>query len=307
MKKEIIEMNSVSQNELLVWNCLHERKIEKFNLLLESGMPLTAFMLTCMTFLDYSSNDIKEVLPHTDTLSCDAYQWVRCYFADDELSVIMKKFDDNLPLDYPSNDDCIKLKLWKTLLRRGEFGLIAQNAPEVLEIYLDSEDKNMADNALRELLIVNLEKYADLAMERRHFGFILYAEDGWKYLFEHGKENFVIEKLGTCISKFLPMDEIFEYCREKGWVDGLYKAGLYDLLLKHKRFELFVANHSLNNGFLTNFPEEVDWEGLWEYYHNDEVYCEIIFEKARLNRNIPKCKKFLSEYSGIRGWFKSHF
>ena len=130
---KIIALNSVQQNEMMVWHCLENSDMVRFKQLLKSGMPLSPFMLTSMVFFDFSDTAIKEVLALgkiTDN-AAEIISWMRSYFTVDALAIILPIFDEYLPDDYPSDEDCVRLRLWETLYRRKKYTLVAKKCPGV--------------------------------------------------------------------------------------------------------------------------------------------------------------------------------
>jgi hypothetical protein len=293
--KKIMPLNSAEQNEKLAWYCLEHHEIGRFKRLVQSKMPLTADMLTTMAFFDYSADAIKEVLALVTKYTPPVIQWMRAYFTVEELADVLPHCQDNLPNDWPTDEECVQLKLWETLYQRRKFDLVAQNAPEFLE-----KDNRMAySDVCIALLRRYFAKYAPLMLQQKRPGVLLYSEDGWKYLVDNGMAPWLL-KLGAACG-LLPKDEIIDYCLQKGLVEELYREACFDKLLENKRFEVFVKNHSLYWGFLTGYPEEVNWEDLWDYYKDDEAKHEQIIKAAKFNRTVPNCYEFLTEHLNLWG------
>lgn len=287
----IIALNSVQNNEQMAWYCLEKSELSRFKQLLSEGMPLTPFMLTSMVFFGYYEAEIKEVLAlaEIEDSSKDLLSWVRGYFSEDELNDVLPLFDAYLPDDYPSNEVCVRLKLWNTLYRRKQCNLIAPNAPEFL---LEKKTKD----AYAALVQHDLEKYAPILVENRFLLTVLAASDGWKYLVDHGYAKEVL-KLKD-FAGLLKQNEIAEYCWKKGLINELYEAECYDVLLAHQEIDVFVKNHSTYGKFLKDYPEKVDWEDLWDTYP-DLVHRVCLKEAAKLNKKVPACSEFLLAHSGL--------
>ena len=292
--KEIILLNSGEQNERMVWYCLEHNEIGRFMQLVRSNMPLTTDMLTAMVFFDYSDDRIKKVLTQFTKYTPPVVQWIRNYFPVDELAEVLPHFQDNLPEDWPSNKDCVRFKLWETLCNRKQFDAVAQNAPEFLEAdrwLLYSYPARVA------LIKTDFAKYAPLFMQKGAYGSIVAVEGGWKYLVDHGQLQWLMSN--DFFGDLLPKDEVIDYALQQGLVEDLYKAKLYPELLARRQFEVFVKNHSFNKDFLTGYPEEVDWEDLWEHCEGNKESQNYLIEKARKNKTVPKCYDFLIAHTKI--------
>lgn len=284
--KEIILLNSSTQNETIAWYCLEHSEIERFKQLLADEMPLTVFMLTAMVFFDYSDDRIKDILKLAKKYEQDVLKWMRSYFPVDELAEVLPNYQDQLPADWPNNEDCVRFKLWETLRKRRQNLLIAQNAPEVAE-----EMRLYSD-----LVQIDFAKYAPICLKNGWFGPILAGQEGWKYLIDNGQADFVLAK--GDLSGLLPRKEIVDYCLQKGLFDELFKAKCYDELLAHDALDVFVNNHSFYGKFLTGHPDKVKWEELWECCSND-ISRECLIEQAWKNKKEPACYEFLMSHTGL--------
>ncbi len=296
--KKIVPLNSFEQNEKMVWYCLEHHEIGRFKQLVQSNMPLTADMLTTLVFFDYFKDTIKEVLTLVTKYTVPVIDWMRAYFTVEELADVLPYYQDKLPDDWPTDNECLELKLWETLCRRHKFDLVAQNAPEFLE--KEGEWMTYSDVCVA-LLKQNFAKYAPMMMEQKRFSCLLALRNGWKYLIDNGMAIKILEMKDAC--GLLPKDEIIDYCLQKQLYEELYLAGCDDKLLENKKFDLFVKHHSLDNKFLTEYPEEVDWEDLWKYYKYDAKSRKKLLEKAKQNKKVPKCYEFLINHLGLWGQF----
>lgn len=287
----IIALNSVQNNEQMAWYCLEKSELSRFKQLLKEGMPLTPFMLTSMVFFGFYGTAIKEVLAlaEIEDSSKDLLSWVRGYFDEDDLNEVLPLFDAYLPDDYPSNDVCVRLKLWNTLYRRKQCNLIAPNAPEFLL------EKHSAA-AYAALVSLDLEKYAPVLIENRFPLTVIAAPGGWKYLIDHGYAKEVLKLKDAC--GLLDAKEVANYCLQKGLIEELYEAEWYDLLLDHQETEVFVRHQSFYSRFLTEYPDKVDWEDLWNCNESD-LQRKYLKHKAKLNKKVPACYEFLAAHSGL--------
>lgn len=287
--KNIIPLNLSQQNEFMAWYCLEHHQTDKFKELLEAGMPLSGFMLTSMVFFEYSDKVIKEILLVSENVEKDVVPWMKAYFQITDLADVLPEFESLLSDDYPTNDECVQLKLWNVLLKREQFDLLAQNAPEILE-------NEKSYQALVALEKCDFEKYAPLALEQGYPGAVLSVPDGWKYLIDHGFVEWLLDKLST-FDSLLPREDIIAYCVQKGYVDELYKAKEYAELLEHEQFDVFVKNHSFNSVFLETYPEHVDWEDLWKYT-TSQSNRKYLIQEAFKNRYETKNYDFLWKHGG---------
>ncbi len=302
MNKEIIALNSVQENEFLLLSYIEKMQLEKVLMLLDNGAKLTPFVLTNMSVRDYHDDSIKDVLLHTNVFDPNIFIWLKNYFAVDEMVEVFNHFGHKLPDDYPSDEDCVRLKMWDILSYRRKWNLVAENAPEVIEKQLEKQPY-----LINHLLKVDLEKYGPKALKEERYTSILEANtEGWKYLCENGKEKVVFMHLLISYDD-LPMNEIMQYCRDKKWLSRLYELGAYKVLLEYGVISDFIENHSLNTNFLLKFPSKVKWEDLWDYYHKDDTYRNHLIWAAERNQNVPECAAFLKEHTGLRGFINRIF
>lgn len=289
--KEILKMNSTRQNEFLALNCLERHDLPMFLELLKNGMPLTAFMLTSMAVLKYHKKYIKQVLIETECIeNDDVVKWMQSFFSVNELTNVLPEFEENLPKDYPENADCVRLKLWKTLCERKEYDLVAQNAPDPYGIL--SEQNDVA--AYQALLKLDFEKYAPFVFGKGYYGAFLMSEEEMKYLVDHGKVNWLLKFLSH--SKLEPVSDLIKYCVEKGFAEEVFLSGYKNELLELGVFDVFNKHHSLYSEFLEKYPQEVDWEDLWQQCKNKSTK-KYLKEKAFAHREIQKCADFLWKHS----------
>ena len=287
--EKIISFNSLQQNELMVWYCLEHSNLDKFQELLKTGLSLSAFMLNSMVFFSYDKEIIKEILLVSKNVEKDVVPWMRAYFQVADLADVLPDFENLLPDDYPTNDECVQLKLWNTLLRRKQYDLLAQNAPEIL-VNENSYDAYVA------LLKLDPDKYIDHVFQKGFYGAIVVAvKDGWKYIVDHGQAKWLL-KLGDACG-LLPREEIVDYLLLKGCVDELYEAQFYKELLEHQEFAVFVKNHSTYSGFLEQCPDQVSWEELWTE-HKDESVRKDLIKKALMHPEVQKSYDFLWNHGG---------
>ncbi|MBO6282175.1 MAG: hypothetical protein J6N49_06580 [Alphaproteobacteria bacterium] len=292
--RKILEMNSTRQNEFLALSCLERHDLPSFLQLLKNGMPLTAFMLTSMVVLKYNKKYIKQVLIETECIENDnVVKWMQNFFSIDELINVLPEFEGNLPSDYPSNEDCVRFKLWKTLCERKEYELVANNASDPYGIL--SKQKNVA--AQQALLKLDFVKYAPLVFGTGCYGAFLISEEGWKYLVDHGAVNWLLKFLN--LSGIEPVSDVIKYCVDKGYAEEAFRSGYKDELLKHRAFDVFRKHHSFYSAFLENYPQEVDWEDLWNQYKKKSTR-RYLKEKAGEHPEVPECSEFLWNHAN---WF----
>ena len=292
--KDFIQLNSSQQNDIIAWYALEKRQLNKLQQLIEDGMPLTLFILTAMVFFDYSDDEIKTILKSTKNIDGKVVPWMRQYFEVSELSEILPLYQSHLLPDFPSDEECIEFKLWQALGQREKFDLIAQNAPEFL---VEHYKKNEAANSA--LLKVDFEKYAPIVLKNSFTSFLT-IKDGWKYLVNHGKVKELLDLYRHLISSswvYLPQkNELESYCVETDHCEELYADGRYKLLLANKKIDVFIKNKSFNSDFLTQFPDQVKWEELWNCCESGREHLK---KMARKNIRVQQCSDFLWNHSNF--------
>lgn len=301
LMKEIIKMNTPEQNEFLVRWCLEHNEREKLQNLLENGAQLSAFMLTCMVFFGYKDDEIKETVLRAENVSQNAFVWLKERFKLSEITGILEKFS-RLSSETFSDEELVELKLWSVLAAKHRWDTIAQNAPE----FLESQTSNTY--AMRALLKADFDKYAETALKQGMYYEISSVKGGFKYLLDHGQKDYVFKSIKSTYVDFKSdsvdqnMSEVCNLIKENGLIDELYQNEAYDFLLKNKIFDPFVKNHSYYWKFLYYFPEHVDWEGLWMFYHSDKYIREHLVREAKNHKYIPACKNFVSRHTGLSGF-----
>ncbi len=293
--KKIIDFNQSQQNDLMAWYCLKNSEIGRLKQLLKDGMPLTAFILTGMVFFGYSRDAVREVLKTGNNIDGNVIAWMQHYFKVSELTEIIPLYTKYLPSDYPSDEECIEMKLWNTLYERGKYDLVAQYSPQILQ------DSGKVEGFVA-LLNADFEKYAPFVMEQKRSGLLIYCKDGWKYLVDHGRAGFVLQMKDA--SGLLDEKAVQEYCLSKGLTEELYKAKCYEILLEHQEFDVFVKHHHFAGKILLNYPDKMDWEDLWNT-HNDEFNRRYLINWAVKRRSVSKCRDFLKQHAGI--WTKLRY
>lgn len=289
--KPLWQFNSAIQNDLLCQEIIATNQHLLMESFLKSGFPLTAFILCEMHYHSWSKDEIKAAFRLSSTINEDAKKWLSLYFDTEDVRDLLRSKPELATAEFPSNDDCVKFKLWDILCDRGHWAAVAQFAPEILE------QKNCPESS-RNLLEIDFEKYAPLVFERHHHLVFFYFEDGWKYLIDHGSHDWV-SKVKGC-GELLPSKDIIAYCIEKGLIDELYEDRYYDELLDHQQFDVFVKNHSFYSKFLEMYPDKVDWEDLWKHA-SDKSTRQFLKEKAFLNSDVQKCNDFLWNHCGFFG------
>lgn len=283
-----LQQLSAAQKDLLVMESCRTKNFTGLKQMFEEGFPLDAFVLFCIKVNFCSFDFLKEVVAHAVVVMDSAKEGLARLFTVDEISSLYITRPELATATFPSVDDCVKYQLWDVLCVRGQWDIVAQHAPHILE------QKDHPESS-RALLNLDYNKYAPLAFGRRDYSVFLFFENGWKYLIDHGSlPVHWISNLRAC-GDLLPTKDIIKYCLKKGHVDEVYTAGYYDELLEEGQFEVFVKNRSFYKGFLKNYPNEVDWEDLWEHSDNRKNQKYLI-EMALINKTVEPCCDFLLEH-----------
>ena len=298
MKKKSLGHLTASQKDLLIAEFFRTENLTELEAAIADGLPLTAYILFMMRAHEYPDERIKSLISKAVEVDESAKEWVSEHF---NIQTVYELYDSRPELavaDFPTNEDCVRLKLWNVLLERQQFDLLAQNVPEILE-------QKKSYRALVALVTYDFEKYAPLALEQHYPGALLSVTDGWKYLIDHGLIKWLLARMNSCDSWF-PRERIVTYCLEKGYVDALYEAKFYADLLEHQQFEVFVKNHSFDPVFLDTYSKYVDWEDLWQHAES-KSNKKYLLEKAFKNRCEQKNYDFLWNHSSLwmRLWLLS--
>lgn len=291
-KRQLWKMNSDFQNDLLVAEFFRTKNLIGLEELLADGFPLTSYILFMMRANGYSDEDIKSLISKAVDVNENAKKWISEYIDIHVVYELYSCFPELAMANFPSNEECIKYKLWNVLLSRKEYRKIAENVPEIIE---QSDDLN----SCVALLQIDFNKYASFVWNKGFPNAFLWVKDGWKYLIDQGKANFFLQNEWYGL---LPEDGIIEYCLQKGLIDELYEARKYDQLLEHGYYEVFVKNHSSYSLFLEKFPEHVEWEELWKTAESKSDRKYLIGEAFK-HPEVQQCSDFLWEHVGFWGKF----
>lgn len=290
-RKHLWKLNSLSQNDHLIWELIADNRRDDIADLLKNDFPLCAYVLNEMHYHGWQDNDLKEAISIATVIDTDLKKWVAEYFDVGDIVDLLSSEPELATEEFPSDEDCIKYKLWEVLCRRQQWAVVAEFAPEFLE------QKNCVESS-KELLNVDFDKYASLVFERCHRSLFLQSEKGWKYLIDHDETKW-ISNLKNC-GELFPVNDIINYCIEKGLIDMLYKAEYYDELLEHGKFDIFIKNNSSYSTFLEKYPDKVNWEVLWNNCDSKSSKAYLI-EEAFKNVLVENCSEFLWKHTGIIG------
>ena len=287
------QANSAEQNNLLVAEFFRSQNHQGLELMLADGFPLNSYVLSMMVVNRYSAAAIKSFILKAFSVSDTAKLWISEHFEAEEISDIYISHPEWATSDFPTDEECEQFKLWEVLFNREKYELVVSHIPERLV------EKN-SYSAWIALLQYDFDKYAPLLLERHGMWAIVSCDSGWKYLAEHGYVEWLLDNAHH--GKNLSEKEIVAYCLKNGFIEELYNAGMFEVLLENEQFEIFIQKHSLNSLFIEKYPERVDWEDLWN--RNGTCVKDALMREAFKHPEVKKCYDFLWKHGNMRAKLK---
>ena len=123
----MLELLTNEENNLMLYDALHDKDLTKFFYLLKQGYALTPFLLNCMIDYGYEKH-IEKALCVCDRCSFAIYDFFCIYWGVDKTEdffvknsytkVIQKRF---------STKSLVKYQLWELLAERREYVVLAEH------------------------------------------------------------------------------------------------------------------------------------------------------------------------------------
>lgn len=304
-----IELNSVMENNLILYDCISKGEIEKLICLVKKGYPVNAFILNALEDLNYGQY-IERVLDEAIGTLPDTYEFLEIYWDKDKANdfFVRKKFLKTIE-NFFDNKELLKYGLIDSLLKRDdgkEFYIMNATFEEVLNNKdcfplpakffsecVDSEDKME--------MVYNHGRYKEE---------LVYAKGGIKFLLDKGEykillryRNIIPEVLG-----FETWFNLLENVYKSSGAEAVYKLGGDYYLLKT------ANNNPSNSDLLKPFINNKAWDTLCdhEFYDVidwDDYYNQISssFSRECFFIGLRKAKKWdlLEKYGKSKILFKN--
>lgn len=242
---EMLRLNSLEQNDLVLYDLLREGKFEKFQQLIKDGYGLDAFILNSMVDNGFADK-IDETISfcrqwHDNTFNFLVFFWGREKTED----YWFEHADQNVWPRKLSNDGLVRHRQWDILFERKAFDKLVLYAPmeflrkiqdaetrkKIISVLLtnnlfdkilalDWKDEYILEPKMQQYLLHNdLKKLLSLSIPDV---FYLSQDKFYQYLYEHGERDYLakktdyFEKYGTPeelihYEKYLPLAEIKRY------------------------------------------------------------------------------------------------
>ena len=224
----MLELLTNEENNLMLYDALHDKDLTKFFYLLKQGYALTPFLLNCMIDYGYEKH-IEKALCICDRCSFAIYDFFCIYWGVDKTEdffvkngytkVIQKRF---------STESLVKYQLWELLAERREYVVLAEHGQ--IELLKKLEQENPSDHLLgvREALrkVNAVEALAEL---KDWIGLAGFPEGKLK-LFELKEWNYVdFDEISSL--RNVPPEQLLQEVYEAGGAVSFFGQGL--LLLPH--------------------------------------------------------------------------
>ena len=142
----MLELLTNEENNLMLYDALHDKDLTKFFYLLKQGYALTPFLLNCMIDYGYEKH-IEKALCVCDRCSFAIYDFFCIYWGVDKTEdffvknsytkVIQKRF---------STKSLVKYQLWELLAERREYVVLAEHGQ--IELLKKLKQENPSDHLL---------------------------------------------------------------------------------------------------------------------------------------------------------------
>lgn len=300
---EMLRLNSLEQNDLVLYDLLREGKLDKFQQLLRDGYGLDAFILNSM--VDNGLEDkIDETISICRKWHDNVFDFLVFFWGYEKTEDYWFKHVDESGRPRKLSNDClVRHQQWNILFERKAYKEVAKNAPlEVLRTIEFDREKFLAalikeerftdimalgwidyytsfPKMLKYLLIHDLHMFMSLVSldsvyDWQKLGFKT-ENDYLQYLYEHGEKDYLAANT--------------DYIRNHGTPEELRYYKMYSSLAKIERYDL------------------INWDDFWEKCTADTV--GYYAEKAKNWDFLCKHKQhwLLLKHFQLRRFVKSFF
>lgn len=300
---ELINLNSIGQSELALYDALRSGKIEYFLSLVKAGHCITDFILNSM--IDNGFEDrIEETLKLSQCCKENVLNFLILLWGQEKAesywSKCPKKRKRDTKLSIP---ELVNIQAWDVLMIRNAYEELALFAPmEVLKTIKKSKKRKIvlavliAENRFEDIIIL------DWYDEYHSFPAIL------KYLLKHDLKSLRKLYLSEQEYRFLGFDtrdDFHRYLYENGERDFLgYQT---DYFIRHKMFDELVRYKRYRDLARLERYDLIDWDKFTGIWGVKEVafYAEKAKNWDYLIKH--KCHKVLLKHGCLWKFIKSFF
>lgn len=259
---EMLRLNSLEQNDLVLYDLLREGKFEKFQQLIKDGYGLDAFILNSMVDNGFADK-IDETISfcrqwHDNTFNFLVFFWGREKTED----YWFEHADERVWPRKLSYDGLVRHQQWDILFEREAFDKLALYAPmEFLKKIQDAETRKkiisvlLTNNLFDKILALDWKDEYALAAKMQQYllhndlkkllslplpddfylaiGFIS-KDKFYQYLYKHGEEEYLLYK-----TDYFEKNRIVEPLLRCKMYYSLARIGCYDVI----DWEVFLTSH----------------------------------------------------------------
>lgn len=287
---ELINLNSIGQSELALYDALRSGKIEYFLSLVKAGHCITAFILNSM--IDNGFEDkIEETLKLSQSCKENVLNFLISLWGQEKAEAYWSKYPKKRKCDTKlSIPELVNIQAWDVLMMRNAYEELALFAP--MEILKTIEKSKKRKIVLAVLITEN--RFEDIVAldwydEYHSFPTIL------KYLLKHDLKS--LRRLYLSEQEYLFLgfdtrDDFYRYLYENGEKD--YVGYQTDYFVRHKMFDELVHYNRYRDLARLERYDLIDWDkftNIWgvkevafyaEQAHNWDYLIKHKYHKALL-------------------------
>mgnify|MGYP007131582655 CR=1 FL=1 len=244
----MLELLTNEENNLMLYDALHDKDLTKFFYLLKQGYALTPFLLNCMIDYGYEKH-IEKALCVCDRCSFAIYDFFCIYWGVDKTEdffvknsytkVIQKRF---------STKSLVKYQLWELLAERREYVVLAEHGQ--IELLKKLKQENPSDHLLGVREALRKVNAVEALAELKDWIGLAGLPEGELKLFELKEWRYVDFDKVSFLRK-VPQEQLLQEVYEAGGGDFLFWAGgssaaawskfCHPLLLARKYYQPFIS------------------------------------------------------------------
>lgn len=260
-RKQMLDLLSIDQNNLVLYDLLREKNFTQFCNLLRQGYRLNAFILNCMIDNGFEKKISLALEISQKPEAKDVYDFLLLYFGDEKAKDFVVRHGWNSYFQYFSDDDLLSYELWDAIVEQKRYHLLlklgrldlmkkALNAPTSSFMWFLVEQD--AAEYLVSLGCINVLSNCSAGRER------LWKDKNWREVL--GWERDVI----LLVSGLENLCEVYDFILDNGGLDDLYRC-YKSKTNRHEQIEQYL----FKKGITRPFVEDKQWYILFKYgyYH----------------------------------------
>lgn len=311
----MLELLTNEENNLMLYDALHDKDLTKFFYLLKQGYALTPFLLNCMIDYGYEKH-IEKALCVCDRCSFAIYDFFCIYWGVDKTEdffvknsytkVIQKRF---------STKSLVKYQLWELLAERREYVVLAEHGQ--IELLKKLKQENPSDHLLGVREALRKVNAVEALAELKDWIGLAGLPEGELKLFELKEWRYVDFDIVSFLRN-VPPEQLLQEVYEAGGGDFLFWAGVssaaawskfcHPLLLARKYYQPFISQKLWAELAEAGAYEAVDWDCFYKQClaQKNGKFCYYAAKAGRWDV-LAKYRKrwFLFGCGQFRWWLKS--